>query len=59
MTVEEIRAQVEAAKKVAMNRFEKDWGTRDVGLVVSALRETIPGSKSPADSARKARAKIK
>lgn len=55
MAVEQIRAQVEAAKKVAMANFERDWGTRDVGKVVDALRQTIPGSKSPADAARKAR----
>ena len=55
-TVAELRAQIEAAKVVAMNRFERDWGTRDVGSVVGALRQTIPGSASPADAARKARA---
>jgi hypothetical protein len=55
LTVQEIRAQVEAAKIVAMNNFERDWGTRDVRKVVGALRETIPGSTSPADAAIKAR----
>lgn len=55
MTVEELRAQVEAAKIVAMNNFERDWGTRDVGKVVNALRQTIPGSASPAAAARSAR----
>lgn len=55
MTVAEIRAQVETAKIVAMNNFERDWGTRDVGTVVAALRKTIPISSDPADAARKAR----
>lgn len=58
-TVEQIRAEVEAAKKVAMANFERDWGTRDVMKVVGALRQTIPGSASPADAARKARAILK
>lgn len=57
-SVAEIRAQVEAAKVVAMDNFEKQWGTRDVGVVMSALRKTIPNSESPADAARKARAMI-
>jgi hypothetical protein len=54
-TVEQIRAEVEAAKIVAMNNFERDWGTRDVQKVVGALRQTIPGSASPGDAAKKAR----
>jgi hypothetical protein len=54
-TVAEIRAEIEAAKVVAMNRFERDWGTRDVQKVVSALRQTIPNSASPAAAASKAR----
>lgn len=54
MTVEELRAKVEAGKKVAMNNFERDWGTRDVATVMGALRQTIPTSTSPADAARKA-----
>jgi hypothetical protein len=58
MTVEQIRAQVEAAKKTAMANFERDWGTRDVQKVFGALREMIPGSASPADAARKARARL-
>jgi predicted DNA-binding helix-hairpin-helix protein len=58
MTAAEIRAQVEAAKKVAMNRFAADWGTRDVQKVVGALRQTIPTSTSPNDAARKARSLI-
>jgi hypothetical protein len=57
-TIEQIRAEVEAAKRVAMNNFERDWGTRDVQKVVGALRQTIAGSDSPADAARKARALI-
>lgn len=59
MTVAEIRVQVEAAKIVAMNNFERDWGTRDVGTVVAALRKTIPTSANPADAARKARALVR
>lgn len=55
-TVEELRAQIEASKKVAMANFKRDWGTDDVQKVVGALRETIPDSASPADAARKARA---
>lgn len=54
-TVDEIRAQVAAAKKVAMAKFKKDWGTDDVSAVANALRQTIPGSASPNDAARKAR----
>ena len=56
MTVVELRAEIEAAKKVAMANFERDWGTRDVMKVMDALRQTIPNSASPADAARKARA---
>lgn len=54
-TVAELRAQVDAAKAKAMVRFEADWGTRDVSKVIGALRQTIPGSASPAAAARKAR----
>lgn len=57
-TVEQIRAEVEAAKKVAMQNFQRDWGTSDVQQVVAALRQTIPTSASPIDAARKARALI-
>lgn len=55
MTVTELRAQIEAAKIVAMDNFARDWGTRDVQVVVRALRQTIPNSASPADAAAKAR----
>ena len=55
-TVEQIRAEVEAAKVHAMQNFEATWGTRDVRKVMGALRQTIPTSASPADAARKARA---
>lgn len=58
MTVTELRAKIEAAKKEAMANFERDWGTRDVSKVVDALRKTIPDSASPADAARKARSLI-
>ena len=54
-TVAQIRAEVEAAKKVAMKNFERDWGTSDVREVMNALRKTIPNSASPADAAMKAR----
>jgi len=57
-TVKQIRAEMEAAKKVAMKNFERDWGTSDVQQVVAALRQTIPTSESPIDAARKARALI-
>ena len=57
-TIEQIRAEVEAAKRVAMQNFERDWGTRDVQQVVAALRQTIPTSASPIDAARKARARM-
>ena len=59
MTVQELRDQVEAAKTQAMARFEKDWGTRDVAVVMDALRRTIPNSASPADAARKAHALLR
>jgi hypothetical protein len=55
---QDLRAQVEAAKLVAMANFERDWGTRDVQKVVGALRQTIPGSTSPADAVRKAHAMV-
>lgn len=58
-TVDEIRAQVEAARRVAMANFERDWGTRDVRAVWGALAQTIPTSTSPADAARKARALVR
>lgn len=57
-TVEQIRAEVEAAKKVAMANFRRDWGTGDVREVWGALRETIPGSASPQDAVRLARRRI-
>lgn len=57
-TVAELRAQVEAAKAQAMKNFKRDWGTDDVSKVMGALRETIPNSASPADAARKARARL-
>lgn len=53
--VAKVRAECDAAKIVAMARFEKDWGTRDVRKVAEALRTTIPGSASPIDAAIKAR----
>jgi len=51
MNIIELRKQIDAAKIVAMDNFERDWGTRNVGKVMMALRETIPGSMSPADAA--------
>ena len=57
-TVEQIRAEMEVAREIAMRNFERDWGTRDVRQVVAALRQTIPSSANPADAARKARALI-
>lgn len=58
-TVEEIRAAVEAGKAQAMRAFRRDWGTGDVAEVVGALRRTIPGSATPQDAARKARALLR
>lgn len=49
-----IRAQVDSAKIRAMNNFARTWGTRDVRVVVDALRQTIPDSASPADAANRA-----
>lgn len=54
-TVEQIRAEIEAAKIVAIRNFKRDWGTDDVSVVMGALRQTIPGSASPSDAARAAR----
>lgn len=53
-TVAEIRAEIEAAKVVAMTRFKRDWGTDDMTAVMGALRQAIPGSASPSDAAAKA-----
>lgn len=58
MTIEQIRAEVDRAKVLAMRNFERDWGTRDIAKVVTALRQTIPTSASPADAAKRARAAI-
>lgn len=52
-------AEVSAAKRVAMANFERTWGTRDVSVVMGALRETIPNSTSPTDAAQKAHAILK
>lgn len=57
-TPEEIRAIVAAASGRAMDAFERDWGTRDVGKVVSTLRQTIPGSAGPAEAAARARRRL-
>lgn len=54
-TVEEVLAAVAKAREVALAKFERDWGTRDVGRVVKALAKTIPGSASPTDAAIRAR----
>lgn len=56
MTVEQIRAQVEAAKVVAMARFKRDWGTDDAKGVIKALCEVAPGSSSVQDMVNKGRA---
>lgn len=52
--IKKLRAEIEASKKAAIDRFERDWGTRDVRPIAAALRRSIPGSTSPADAARKA-----
>lgn len=57
-TVEQIRAEVAAAKVLAMRNFKRDWGTDNVSEVFDALRETIPASSSPAEAALKARARL-
>ncbi len=54
-TVAGILAEVEAAKAVAMKKFESDWGTKDISKVMHALRKTIPGSVSPMAAALAAR----
>lgn len=59
MTVAEFRAIIEADKVRAMDRFERDWGTRDVRAVAEALRQTIPDSTNPADAATKALARVR
>ncbi|MER9130701.1 hypothetical protein [Mesorhizobium sp. M0768] len=59
MTVAQLRAQIDAAKAHAMDRFESDWGTRDIRVVMDALCRTIPGSASPADAAAKALAIVR
>ena len=53
-TVAEIRADIEAAKVVALRNFKRDWGTDDSRVAFSALRKTIPTSASPSDAAAKA-----
>lgn len=55
-TVAEIRAEIEASKKLAKARFAADWGTSSMEEVMDALAKTIPCSASPAAAARKARA---
>lgn len=57
-TVAEFRAQLDAAKPIAMANFKRDWGTSDVQAVVRALRQTIPNSTSPSDAVKKAHAII-
>jgi hypothetical protein len=54
----EYRAALDAAKIVAMNNFERDWGTRDVGVVANALRATADQATGYADWAAKARASL-
>lgn len=54
-TVAELRAQVEAAKKVAQAKFRADWGTDSPSAVAEAFRQTIPTSKSWGEAGAKAR----
>jgi len=54
-TIAEIRAEIAAAKKLAMSNFTRTWGTDDVLAVWGALRQTIPNSHSPSDAAIRAR----
>lgn len=58
-TIEQIRAQVEAAKLVAMAKFRRDWGVDKPSDLIPVLSVAIPQSKSPADAARIARAMLK
>jgi len=57
-TVEQVRAEVEAAKRVAMANFRRDWGTDNVGKVWGALAEAIPASTSGGDAIRTARRRL-
>jgi hypothetical protein len=36
-TVQEIREQVETAKRIAMANFKRDWGTDNISVVMEAL----------------------
>ena len=58
MTAAELRAEIDAAKGVAMARFELDWGTRDVRRGAHARRRTIPGRASRALGGAAARAMV-
>ena len=49
------RATLEACKVQAMDRLERDYGTRNVASVARALQAVIPYSTSPAHAGRMAR----
>lgn len=55
MDLQKLRADIEAAKLVAMKNFASHWGTSDPREVFEALRTTVPQSKSWAEAARSAR----
>jgi hypothetical protein len=58
LTVEQIRAEVEAAKKVAIARFQATTGCETAEQFVrTKLRQHIATSASPADAMKKALAK--
>lgn len=42
-----LRAALSKSRRVALAKFEKDWGTRNTGTVYAALAAAIPGSASP------------
>lgn len=55
MTVDQLRAEIAAAKKIAREKFRADWGTDTPLAVAEALRKAIPKSKGWAEAAAKAR----
>ena len=54
-TASEVRAEVMAAREIALKNFRDTWGTDSVEKVMYALAQTIPGSANPQDAAVKAR----
>jgi hypothetical protein len=52
--VQEIKAKMKSESKVAMDKFEQTWGTRNPREIIPSLRATITGSKNPGDWGTKA-----